>query len=54
MKTLHIDIMLGERYVFTLHYKYCPIFKLDVQDVYNKVIEKRPSLKGKPFSMCFD
>lgn len=50
-KVLFVDVMLNERFVFTLRYQYCPLFKLDLEDVYSKVIEKRPSLKGKPIEM---
>lgn len=50
-KVLFVDIILNDRFVFTLRYQYCPLFKLDLEDVYAKVIEKRPSLKGKPIEM---
>ena len=46
--------MLHDRFIFTLRYQYCPLFKLDLQDVYSKVIEKRPSLKGKPIEIWLD
>lgn len=39
-KVLFVDVMLHDRFIFTLRYKYCPLFKLDLQDVYSKVIEK--------------
>lgn len=53
-KVLFVDVMLHDRFVFTLRYSYCPLFKLDIDDVHSKVIEKRPTLKGKPFKMFFD
>lgn len=53
-KTLYVDVMLSGRYVFTLRYKYCPLFKLDDEDIYNQIIKKRPTLKGQPFEMFFD
>ena len=54
MKTLFVDIMLHGMFQFTLRYRYCPAFKLDLKDVRSKVIERRPLLKGKPFEMFFD
>ena len=54
MKTLFIDVMLGDRYQFTLRYRYCPAFKLDMKDINDKVLERRPSLKGKPYTICID
>ena len=40
-----VDVMLGERYQFTMRYEHCPAFKFDIEDVYKKVIKKRPSLE---------
>ena len=54
MKTLFIDVMLGERYLFTMPYKYCPAFKIDLKDINDKILAKRPSLRGKPYVICFD
>jgi len=54
MKTLFFDIMLNGRFVFTLRYRYCPAFRISMEDVYSKVLEKRPLLKGKPIEMYFD
>ena len=53
-KVLFVDVMLHDRFIFTLRYQYCHLFKLDLQDVYSKVIEKRPSLKGKPIEIWLD
>lgn len=53
-KVLFVDVMLHDRFIFTLRYQYCPLFKLDLQDVYSKVIEKRHSLKGKPIEIWLD
>lgn len=53
-KVLFVDVMLNDRFIFTLRYQYCPLFKLNLQDVYSKIIEKRPSLKGKPIEICLD
>ena len=53
-KVLFVDVMLHDRFIFTLRYQYCPLFKLDLHYVYSKVIEKRPSLKGKPIEIWLD
>ena len=54
MKTFFIDVMLNDRFQFTMPYKYCPAFKLDIEDVNRKVLAKRPSLKGKPYEIWID
>ena len=33
MKTLNIDIMNGDRFIKTLHYKYSPVFNIDLDEV---------------------
>lgn len=59
MRTLKFDIMkpIGgneERFVTTMHYQYSPIFRFDFKKFYEWIIEKRPSLKGKPFNVYPD
>ena len=51
MKTIFLDIMLAGRFVFTLRYRYCPVFPLDLADISAEVIKKRPTLKDKPFEI---
>ena len=46
--------MLHEKFVFTLKYKFCPLFKLKLEDIVEKVFEARPSLKGKPIELYID
>lgn len=53
-RTLLVNVMLKERYVFTLRYRYFPLFRLDLEDVAKEVIKKRPSLKEKPFQMWLE
>ena len=53
-KTLFVDVMLNDRFVFTLRYRYCPLFRINLEDVAKAVVEKRPSLKGKPFQLWID
>lgn len=49
-----IDIFSDGRYVFTLRYNYPPLFRIDLNNVYEKVLEKRPTLKGRKLEMIFD
>lgn len=41
----------NERFVATMHYEYSPIFKFDIKAFYEWICEKRPSLKGQPFTV---
>ena len=54
MRTLFVDIMQNGRFVFALRYRYRPAFRISMEDVYSKVLEKRPSLKGKHIEMYID
>ena len=53
-KTLFVDVMKDGRFLFTMPYRHCPLFKLDLNDVYAKVYEKRPSLKGQKIEIYID
>ena len=53
MKSLFLDIMLYGRFVCTLKFKYCPLFPIDYNELLDFVVEKRPTLKGKPFRIMF-
>ena len=53
MKTLNIDIMNGERFVKTLHYKYSPVFNLEIDEVEKFIREKVPNIrKGYKAILC--
>lgn len=43
------DVMLNDRYVCTMRYKYLPVFPIDIRDLSKFVESKRPSLKGKDY-----
>lgn len=51
-KYLYFDIMERGRFVYQFRYSYCPLFKLDLEDVERKLYEKRPSLKGRKLEIC--
>ena len=53
MKELTFDIMLGDRYVCTLRYKYFPLFPIDTDELHNFVVSKRPTLRNKKFRIEF-
>lgn len=44
----------NERFVATMRYPINPLFKLDFDVLYRWIIDKRPSLKGKPFNVYTD
>lgn len=54
MKTTFIDVMYNSRFVMTLAYKFNPLFTIDINEVYAKIIEKRPTLRGKHLELYFD
>lgn len=53
MKTLIFDIMLNGRFVCTLRYKYSPLFPIDVNELNDFIVSKRPTLENKPFNIVF-
>lgn len=53
MKTLFVDVMLKGRFVCTLQYKYCPLFPIDIKELIDFVISKRPTLRNQPFNIVF-
>nr|DAR12107.1 MAG TPA: hypothetical protein [Caudoviricetes sp.] len=52
-KALFLDIMLNDRYVCTLKYIYCPLSAIIYEELIKFVLDKKPSLKGKPFRIMF-
>lgn len=52
-KALFLDNMLNNRFVCTLKYMYCPLFAIGYEELLKFVLDKRPSLKGKPFRIMF-
>lgn len=46
-KKVYFDVMFKGRFVFQLEYLYCPLFKINMDDIFGKIYEKRPTLKGK-------
>jgi hypothetical protein len=53
MKTLFLDVMLNDRFVCTLKYKFCPLFPIELDDLKKFIESKRPSLKGKDYRIAF-
>lgn len=54
MKTVFVDIMLDDKFVKTLPYKYNPMFHVDMDELHEYVIGKLPFLKNKDFKMYLD
>lgn len=53
MKDLIFDVMLNGRFIYTLKYRYCPLFPITQKEIAKFVEEKRPSLKGKNYNIAF-
>lgn len=53
MKTIFLDIMLNDRFVCTMKYRYCPLFPIVYEELVAFVENKRPSLKGKDYRIAF-
>ena len=53
-KTLFVDVMKDDRFVFTLRYEYCPLFKIDMNDIYEKIIERHPILRNRRIELYID
>lgn len=56
MKILTFDVMLRDRFVCTLKYRYCPLFPLDLKDLERFALSKRPTLRGQQYRivLCND
>lgn len=51
METILFDVMKDGKFIMQFRYTWAVVFKLDLNDVYNKLIEKRPSLRGVPLEL---
>lgn len=49
MKTIYLDIMLGDRFHCQLRYKFCPAFAITVEELTDFVESQRPYLHGKDY-----
>ena len=53
-KVLFYDIMLGDRFLCTMRHKYLECFGVDLEKVIGEIFERRPSLRGKCFTIATD
>lgn len=53
MKDFVFDVMLGDCFVRTFRYKYCPLFPIDSNELCAFVEKTLPTLKGKPYTIHF-
>ena len=51
---LTFDVMYEERFITTMHYEHCSLFKLDLKELHKWILGRLPTLKNKAFSICFD
>lgn len=54
MRTIYIDVMIGERFIKTLPYKHHEVMKLDEDKLRAFVLQKLPTLKDKDFDLFYD
>lgn len=52
MSTFKFDIMLNGRFVCTLRYKYRALFPIDLEDLEEFILSKKPFLKGKDYRIA--
>lgn len=53
MRTIYIDVMIGERFIKTLPYKHHDILRLDEEKLRAFVLQKLPTLRGKDFEIYY-
>lgn len=51
---LTFDVMCEERFITTMHYEHCSLFKLDLKELHKWILGRLPPLKNKAFSICFN
>lgn len=53
MKTIFLDIMIEGRFYRQLKYTFCPLWSIQLNEVYDFIMEKLPSLSGKKWNFEF-
>lgn len=50
-----IDVMVNNGHTFykTLHYPYCPLFKLSIEEIWQWITDKLPSLLTRNDAKCY-
>lgn len=51
MQTIVFDVMSEGRFIMQFKYRWCPAFKLNIDDVVKEILAKRPTLKGKSIEL---
>ena len=52
--TVFVDVMKDDRFLFTVKHKWPACHTFNIEDVQRKVLEMRPSLKGKSIHLCLN
>lgn len=52
MAIIIFDVMCGDRFIMQFTYKWCPAFKLDLEEITREIVKKRPTLKNKKLILC--
>lgn len=53
MKIFVFDIMLKGLFVCTLRYEYCALFPIDLDELTEFILSKRPTLRNQPYNIAF-
>ena len=53
MKTIYIDVMIGERFIKTLPYEHHEVMRLDEEKLRAFGLQKLPTLKDKDFYIYY-
>lgn len=53
LKKIYLDIMIKGKFVCQLPFSFCPLFPIEMEEVREYVLEKRPTLKNKEFNVLF-
>lgn len=47
MRTVVFDVMCNGRFVMQYKYRWCPAFRIDLKEILDGILAKKPTLKDK-------
>lgn len=53
MKSVKLDIVIGDRFYCTIVWKYNPLWPINFNELEDEIISRLPYLRGKQFQVCF-
>lgn len=51
MRTITFDVMCNGRFVMQYQYRWCQAFPINLEEVVNEILLRRPTLKGKQIEL---